>query len=618
MKPEQYHPRENEPAKLIDLKGSISRPGGRLLFSIFERPIEKTLSIKSLNAIYRRIHLASTADNFFQTSLDVLNVEISVSAEDLSRIPDKDPLIVVSNHPFGGLDGLILGNLLTRVRPDVRFLANYLLHMIPEFRDWLISVDPFGGQDAPKTNTQPLRQAIRWIRDGHALATFPAGEVSHLRLRQRKIMDRKWSPHIGALIRRTGAAVLPVFFHGRNSPLFHLMGVFNARMRTALLPHELVNKTNRTIDVCIGRPLNGKRLESFQTDEALIEYLRIHAYILKSRRSTRKRFSPFVFFSRVKEGEREPLIDAVDPARINSEIEALPKNQRLYTRGDFAVYVADAQQAPNLLREIGRLRELTFREVDEGTGKPIDLDRFDDYYQHLFLWNIQEHELVGAYRLGLTDDILDRFGPNGLYTTTLFKYKPKLISRLKSSIELGRSFIRPEYQKKSNCLSMLWQGIGRFIGQHYQYKILFGPVSISREYNALSKDLMIQFLRRRKLDPEFSRYVKPRKPHRGKSLKRTYKKTLPDALRNIEDVAFLLSEIESEGKGIPILLRHYLKLNASLLSFNVDKKFSDCIDGLVFVDLTKTDVKILKRFMGEDVFRRFTTHHGIVSPDKNA
>jgi len=228
---------------------------------------------------------------------------------------------------------------------------------------------------------------------------------------------------------------------------------------------------------------------------------------------------------------------------------------------------------------------------------------------------VREHELVGAYRLGLTDMILDRFGPNGLYTTTLFKYKPKLISRLKHSIELGRSFIRPEYQKKSNCLSMLWQGIGRFLGQHHRYRILFGPVSISREYNALSKDLMVQFLRRSKLDPEFSRYVKPRKPHRGKSLKRTYKKSLPDSLRDIEDVAFLISEIESEGKGIPILLRHYLKLNASLLSFNVDKKFSDVIDGLVFVDLTKTDIKILKRFMGEDAFQRFAAYHHIIPSD---
>jgi putative hemolysin len=293
-------------------------------------------------------------------------------------------------------------------------------------------------------------------------------------------------------------------------------------------------------------------------------------------------------------------------------VESLSDDQHLAKVGDFSVYGAPSHRIPEVLREIGRLRELTFREVHEGTGKAIDLDRFDWHYRHLFCWNHRTEELVGAYRLALADKILRTQGKKGLYTNTLFRFKPAFLARLGSAMELGRSFLRPEYQRKQSCLSLLWRGIGEFIGRHPHYTILFGPVSISQEYHFLSKNLMVQFLRENKLNRELCKYVKARKPHRmmgGNGVKGLDTKALRSSLRTVEDVSALVSEIEADGKGVPVMLRHYLKLNATLLSFNKDKSFSNVVDGLIWVDLTRVEKRLLKRYMGETAFLAFTRHH---------
>jgi putative hemolysin len=261
-----------------------------------------------------------------------------------------------------------------------------------------------------------------------------------------------------------------------------------------------------------------------------------------------------------------------------------------------------------MLREIGRLREITFREVREGTGQALDLDEFDQHYLHLFLWNKPAAELAGAYRLGLTDVILRQFGPEGLYTSTLFRFKPGFLEQLQDAIELGRSFIASKYQKEYSCLSLLWKGIGQFIVRNPRYKILFGPVSISDDYQALSKRLIVQFLRQNKLDAELFRYVRPRKPYRCWPIKTAALRQLP---RDADDISLLISEIEKDGKGIPILLRHYLRLNASFSCFNVDAKFSNVVDGLMRVDLMKTDHRLMRHFMTEPGFQAFARHHGL-------
>ena len=287
----------------------------------------------------------------------------------------------------------------------------------------------------------------------------------------------------------------------------------------------------------------------------------------------------------------------------------LPLSNLLLEQGDLAVYCAPAAAIPHVLHEIGRLREITFREVGEGTGNPTDIDHFDSHYHHLFLWNRAESDIVGAYRYCFVDRILDQLGPMGLYTRTLFEYKPGFLENLGPSLEMGRSFIVAKYQQKHNSLSLLWKGIGEIVNRHPDYKILFGPVSITQEYNRLSKNLLVRFMVEKLRHPKLSRLVRASNPFRGIHVMGVNQNDIAESVRSIEDVSALISEIEEDGKGIPVLLRQYLRMNASLLSFNVDKEFSNALDGLMMVDLTKTNPKLLKRYLGATGLERFQAHH---------
>jgi len=467
-------------------------------------------------------------------------------------------------------------------------------------------VDPFEERQTVRGNLKGIKDALRWLKNGGVLVTFPAGEVASFHVRRRRVIDPEWSPHVGGIVRRAQAAVLPVFFPGKNGWFFQCMGMTHPRLRTALLAREFMNKMNREITVTIGRVIPRQKLKRFENDADLIHFLRLNTDVLKNRRKhPLKRLSTRVL---PKPGSRRKheVIPPVEIALFEQEVRTLPAHQRLVENRDLAVYVAASEQIPNVLTEIGRLREITFREVEEGTGEAMDIDRYDAYYMHLFLWNHERKELVGAYRLGLADQILESYGTRGLYTSTLFRYKPEFVKRLTHAVELGRSFIRTEYQKKFNSLMLLWKGIGEFVARHPRYHILFGAVSISKDYHKVSKNLMIRFLKERKSDHSLSRLVSPRKSYRSRRLSGISTHTLATSMQDLDDVSLLVSGIEKDGKGIPILLRQYLKLNGSLLSFNVDKSFSDVVDGLFMVDLFETGERLMKRFMGAEGYRRFS------------
>ena len=604
---------------LIDLKNAVNHPVGRRLISLVKHPVEALLSIGKLNSLYaqvcRRTAALHSPDEIFNACLEACHVTYQIGAGDLEKIPTKGALIAVANHPFGGIEGVILAAILSQVRPDLKILGNYLLTHIQPIKEHIISVDPFDNNRSKTANTRGLKDALRWLKNGGILEAFPAGEVSSLRLNKAKVMDPPWSPHIGALVRHTRAAVLPVFFPGSNSLLFQLLGLLHPRLRTAMLPRELVNKQFRSIKVYIGRPIPWGKLKKFKSDQALTEYLRINTYFQKHRKpSPFKPFKtntpiPLAKFVNRNQSPSEPVINPVSPEILQREINQLSSEQHLLENGDFDVFIAESSQVPNLLNEIGRLREITFREVQEGTGKSIDLDRFDSYYRHLFLWNRKKKILIGAYRLGLTDQILDVYGTKGLYSSELFHYKYEFVHRLQTAVEFGRSFIRSEYQKKFNSLMLIWRGIGEFVVQNPQYKILFGPVSISRDYHSVSKNLMVRFLKQNKFDNTLSKYVSARHPYRSVKLTGVDKQAIKSSFQDIDDISLLVSEIEKDGKGIPVLLRHYLKLNGTLVSFNVDKAFSNVVDGLLIVDLSTTDPKLLKRFMGPDGYQTFTRYY---------
>jgi len=584
--------------KLIHFAAGSSGSLTNALAASVVRPLEKILCVSRLNRLYQS--LAPDAVNFFEEVLAAMHVRYRASDADMKKIPRSGPLVVVANHPFGGIEGMILGDLMRRIRPDVRILGNYLLRQIPDIRDRIIPVDPFGKKGSERANIQGLKMAIRWVKSGGALVTFPSGEVSHLKIRRGMVLDPPWSVHIGRIIRMAKARALPVYFPGRNSALFQVAGMVHPRLRTLMLAREMFNKENQEVPIEIGSPVPWEKVRELPDDGAVMDFLRDKTYFLRNRVLSvpDRRFS--FAFRPSDPGSPRPVIDPVDPPIIRREIESLPADQILIEKGDLAVCYARASQIPDTLREIGRLREVTFREVGEGTGRSVDLDRFDDTYTHLFLWNRADNELVGAYRLGLVRDILDRQGPRGLYTQTLFRFKPGFLDAVGPSIELGRSFIQSKYQKKYSSLLLIWQGIGQFILRHPDCTRLFGPVSISRNYHAVSRSLIVQFLKQNRLEPRLSRFVSPRKPYRvGRRVWAASRRLIRSAVLDESDVSLLISEIEMDGKGLPILLQHYLKLNARIIGFNLDADFSEVVDGLILLDLQQTDPKLIRRFMGD-------------------
>lgn len=569
-------------------------PLKRLLFSAAER----MLAFPAMN----RIHAAACAlpgdVEFCEKILAAMNIRSDVSDAEIKRIPAAGPLIVVANHPFGGLEGMILAAMLRRVRSDTKLLANYLLGHIPELRDLFIFVDPFGGANATKKNTAGMKSAMHWLREGRVLGVFPAGEVSHLTWSNRCITDPPWSDTIGRLARHTGAPVLPVFFDGRNSRLFQAAGLIHPRLRTVLLPRELVGRQSTVVRVFIGSAISADRLQRYDNDADATTYLRLRTYLLKSRAQDRT-VLPQAGAACVPQ-RIVPIVAAQPQQLVAEEIERLPEAARLVQSREFDVFIAHANELPITLREIGRLRELTFRDVGEGTGREIDLDRFDDQYLHLFVWNRAAREIVGAYRIGLSDEILKTRGLDGFYTRTLFRYDTRLLRQIGPFLEAGRSFVTAAYQKRHSALAMLWKGIGRFVVLNPRYRSIVGPVSISDRYHSITKQLLMSFLQTGEHRAALHKLVRPTHPPRWGRFRDCDERLLAAIVRGIDDVDELVTEIEADRRGMPVLLRQYLNLNAKLLGFNIDPDFGDVLDGLVLIDITRIERTILDYYLGRE------------------
>ena len=603
-------PEQNQSADIIHLP--LRNIPNRLLRNLLvpgQPALEWMLGIPQLNETHRKAAAMDPAVPFVDRVLQVLGVSYAVTDEERATIPTKGPVVVVANHPFGGIEGIILLSLLQSVRPDVRFMANYLLGAIPEMRSQFIFVDPFGARSAAAKNIQPMKESLRWLQNGGMLGIFPAGEVSSLDLHSGLIRDPAWDHKIAAIVRRTQATVLPVCFLGHNGPGFQLAGVIHSRLRTILLPRQLTNKQGREIKLRIGSPIPWKTMADMPSDEKLIRFMRLRTYLLAERESHRRR----PFFIRLPRAlPADPICLPASAETYAREIAALPPEQKMVESGDMEVYVALARQAPALMREIGRLRELTFRAVGEGTGEALDVDRYDKYYWHLFMWNKARQEVVGGYRLGMADRIVEEYGVKGLYTRTVFKFDERFLNRIQPAIELGRSFVRPEYQRAYTSLLLLWKGISAFIGKHPRYRILFGPVSITNEYREASRNMIIESLRRVRMSSDLADLVKPRLPPAQPKNAEWRQLEYRDFFDDMDQVSGLVEEVEPDHKGMPVLLRQYLKLGGRLVAFNVDPDFSFVVDGLILVDLKRAEPKTLRRYMGNDVADAYLRYHGML------
>ena len=565
-----------------------------------ESALEGILGLREIDAVYGKLRALDDERSIAEKLLQRLEVTYGVAERDLDHIPRQGAAVLVVNHPFGILEGAVLATILRRIRPDVKILANGVLAVIPELRDIVIPVDPMGGAEAARGNPSGLRHSLRFLAEGGLLVVFPAGEVSHFQWKERSITDPRWNPAVARILalavsRAANLVVVPAYVDGANSLLFQIVGLLHPRLRTALLVRELLNKYRTRVSVRIGSAISVEKLLAIPNDEERTQYLRWRTYLLASRRQ----FKPKTRLPLPRGRNRSELSDAiapvVDPETMSREIQQLPSSSLLTRSGDLCAFLATADAIPAVLAEIGRLREVTFRAAGEGTGKAIDLDEFDRHYLHLFLWNEANREVVGAYRLAGSDDVRSRYSLRGLYTATLFDYGNEFLDRMGPALELGRSFIRAEYQRTFPPLLLLWKAIGKYVARNPRYKCLFGPVSISNQYQSISRELMVSFLERHASLRDWVGLVSTRNPFRRSHPKAS----LPSAAFDIEDLSAVVSDIEPSRAGVPVLLRQYLKLGGKLLGVNVDPKFSNALDGLILVDLTKTVPRLLERYLGK-------------------
>lgn len=543
----------------------------------FARLLMKILKLSELNDRYKTFaHLNGL--EFVDTAIKEIGFEYEISEEDIERIPKENSFISISNHPYGGVDGLLLMKIMGTARPDFKILVNFLLNKFEPVEDFFLPVNPFETHKDVRSSFSGLKEAFNHLHNGFSLGIYPSGEVSSYQFDKRMVTDRKWQYSVIKFIKKAKVPVVPIYFDGHNSTLFQLLGFIHPVLRTVKLPSELFNKQGKMVRVRIGNPITVKDQEQFSDINDYGKFLRTKTCGLGIS-FRQKKAKPYVL------KEIEDVIDPVSSLDIEKEVEQIQDEHLLFRLQEYSIFCVPTRKIPNIIREIGRLREITYREVGEGTNKSIDIDEFDTYFEQLFIWDNEAEKITGGYRVGKGRNILKEYGIKGFYIQTLFRIGQQMIPILNETIELGRSFIVKEYQKKIFSLFLLWKGILYVLLKHPEYRYLIGPVSISSTFSDLSKALTVEFIKANSYNYELAEYIKPRKEFKYKIDKTIKMETfLRDTENDTGKLDRFIQDIDPSFRT-PVLLKKYFNLNAEILGFNVDPKFNNCLDGLMILDL---------------------------------
>ncbi|MBE6201531.1 MAG: lysophospholipid acyltransferase family protein [Rikenellaceae bacterium] len=543
-------------------------------------------------------------------SLAAITAELQITPKfdpkSLENIPAQGPTIIICNHPTGIVDGIILLDIVTRVRQDVKFLGNFLLERVEPMKPYLIPVNPF--EERKGGNIYGLKEGLRHLHEGGCLLLFPAGEVSTWQKGWHHIADKKWDTAAIKLMRKSKATIVPAWIDGRNSLTFRVLGKIHPRLRTAMLLHEIFNKRGKTFPTTIGAPIPPVRLRELEDLDDFAHYTRAMVDYLKDCREKPVRSLAEIEAS---QGSTDDIIAPVSLDLLKLDIEGLGAEGKLFDYGDtYSIYLARYEQIPNVMREIGRLRELTFRAIGEGSQKACDTDEYDTYYRQLFIWDNEAQTIVGGYRMGFGGEIVKDRGIDGFYTHSLFAYDKEMAPMLSRTIELGRSFVCKAYQRKPASLLMLWRGILYALLKNEEYDYLIGPVTISGEFQRSSKTLIMTHLQQHHFDHELAAHIRPRTGAEGIDFPLDGR--LIEKIESIELIDKIVKDIEMGERAIPILFKKYLQLGSYVLGFNVDHDFCDALDALMLLDLSRvpdSKVQMLAREVEPELVAKRFPHY---------
>ncbi len=533
-----------------------------------------------------------TAVDFIDFVMESLAVNFEVDETDLKRIPAKGAFLTVSNQAFGGIDGLLLLKIFLEKRPDFKLLTHSDIHEVEPLQDITLPINKKTSSRAD-VRLSAIEHALDVPAQGGALGLFPAGDIARKR---NSHSDRKWQSAYMKLIQKAQVSVVPVYFQGNNGWVYQLFGSVVNLLKNNVLPKDNFAKKQRNIKVRIGNPIPKKEWDEFKSIEQVGRFLRAKTYALGTSLEVKKIFRPKLHFRSKKV---EPIAPPAPHEALVKEMNGLKEKYYLFTSGNFDVVCAPSPAIPLILMEIGRLREITFREVGEGTNQSRDTDDFDFFFHHLIIWDHANEKIVGSYRVGRGDEIMHEFKVQGFYIRTLFKIKKEFYPILEQSLELGRSFIVKEYQRKPLSLFLLWKGILYYLLKNKEYRYLIGPASISNDFSKFSKSLIISFFQKNFYDEEFAKYISPRKKFKIKDNPNFDNEMfIKSTDSNVKKLDKFIQDIEPDY-STPVLFKKYIQLNAKLLGFNVDPKFNNCLDGLILLDIFDVPLNTLEALSKE-------------------
>ncbi len=520
----------------------------------FLKLLIQSTRVKRINQFYQQ-HQYDDCDTFINAVFIKSKMQYTFNTNELHRFPKSEPCIIISNHPFGGIDGLILYKILSTQRRDIKIMASHTLRNILPLKDIILPIDTLDENLPKEYRLKGTKTAFQHLLDGGCLIIFPAGEIASFKKSLNLITDSQWQQPIIKFIQKANVTVIPAFISETKNKWYNFfVKNFSSFTGTNLLPQELFFRNNLRINIRIGKEIKPELLSTFSSISQLGRFLRVKTYALGSPLNVN------MFYPSLAKNA-EPIAPSIDRLVLEKEINSLRKEYFLFKVNQYKVYCAPAVVLPSVLNEIGRLREITFRQVKEGTNKSIDLDEFDLYYYHLFIWDDENKNIVGAYRIGKGKEIMTQYGIKGFYIQTLFYIEEALFPILKQSLELGRSFIVKEYQQKPISLFLLWKGILYFLLKNEEYRYLIGPVSISSSYSSASKAVIIDFIKKYHFENDFRDYVKPRTEFKPNLPELDTSVLLESTNGDLNNLDKLIEEIEVNNFKLPVLLKKYLKLN---------------------------------------------------------
>ena len=510
--------------------------------------------------------------------LENMGITIDVSPEQLENIPKEGGFVMVSNHPFGGIEGVMLLSAIAKVRPDFKLMANFILSYIPNLKECFFSVNPFEKNPEWKSSVGGIKGAMLHIAAGNGLGVFPAGEVSRYHDHDYP-EDLPWSPSIARIIKNAGVPAIPVYWDGRNSKLFYAEDKIHTMLGTSRLTKELINKHDTCFNLQIGKPILPAEIATYGNPKELAAYLRSRSYALEANIPVK--------VDEKKEVKLAEIDAPTDLSLMLAELEAIREKSFLYSVSDFDCYLAHYEDIPNLMHEIARLREETFRAIGEGTGKSLDQDEFDKHFKHLILWDKAKQKIAGCYRLGIGSEIIPKFGIKGFYVSTLVNIDESFSDKLSHTIELGRSFVALDYQKEVLPLMLLLRGLSDVVVRYPEINHFIGPVSISSWYPKFYMSLIARFVsEKHAIEDEFKGKVTPKMPFVPDFLKVDPDVLLKNNMASVDKFDKFMFRLSNGEYRLPTLFKKYLKLNAKFLCFNVDPDFNDTLDSLLFLTFT--------------------------------